>query len=286
MSKVAIVTDSTAHIPENLLRNLDIEVAPLQVIWNNQIYRDGIDMQPSEFYERLKTTTVMPSTSQVTPAGFMEVYKKLLEQDFDILSIHISGKLSGTLDSAHQAREALHTNRIELVDSESAGMGLGFHALTVARAAKQGATLKECKALAEKARQHTSIFFVVDTLEFLRRGGRIGSAAALMGTVLNLKPILQLHDGVIEAVDKVRTTSKAMERVLDLVEKGLEKESGPIHLSTLHANAQPAAELLLERARQRLGATAVYESIVTDVSPAIGTHIGPGAVALLYLAGM
>ena len=282
MSKVAIVTDSTAYIPNDILKEYPITVAPLVLIWGNESYEDGVDIQPTEFYTRLKDAKVMPSTSQVTPASFQKIFKRLLDEKYDILAILIAEKLSGTIASAKQAKELFPDAVIEIFDSNSTAMAMGFQVLAVARALAKGASLEECLALAEKARDHTGVVFTVDTLEFLRRGGRIGGAAAFLATALNIKPILELRDGRIEAIEKVRTRKKALDRLVELVE---DRSGGrrPIHLATLHANAQSDAERLLETARIKFGA---IESIFSEVSPVIGNHTGPGTVGLAYMAGM
>ncbi|MHB8857743.1 MAG: DegV family protein [Bellilinea sp.] len=285
MSKVAIVTDSTANLSEDAIASNGITSIPLQLIWGEDTYRDGLDITPLEFYTRLKSAKVMPSSSQPSPAAFHSVYTDLLDKGFDILSIHISAKLSGTLDSAIQAKNMIGSDRIALVDSKSTSMALGFLTLLAARAAKDGASFAECRQLAEKAVDHTGVYFVVSTLEFLRRGGRIGGAAAFLGTALNLKPILMLQGGRVEPKEKVRTMSKALERVTDvLVEKVGDQK--PLHLSVLHANAPIEAEQLLKKAQDRLPNGIIQESVMTPVSPVIGTHTGPGTVGFAYLAGM
>ncbi len=285
MSKVAVVTDSTAYIPRSLSQGLPIYVVPLQVVWGEETYRDGIDIQPLEFYTRLKTAKVMPSTSQPSPEAFRQVYATLLEEGYDIVSIHISAKLSGTLDSAIQAREMLKTERIALIDSKVTAMALGYHVLSVARAAAQGASFEACKALAERAVNHTGAVFVVSTLEFLHRGGRIGGAAAFLGTALNLKPLLELRDGRVEAVERIRTMRKALERLLDLLDERVGQRS-PLRLACMHANAPEEAEALMERVRQRYPQERLVELVVAEVSPVIGTHTGPGTVGIAYMAGM
>jgi DegV family protein with EDD domain len=285
MGKVAIVTDSTACMPPDLIKGFPIYSAPLQVIWGEESFRDGIDIQPSEFYTRLKTSKITPSTSQVTPMAFKELFMKLSDEGYDILGIYISCKLSGTLDSAMKAKEMLPGKNIELVDSLSAGMAAGFQVMTAARASVDGASLQECKSLAEKAAQHCGVFLVVDTLEYLRRGGRIGGGAAFLGTALNLKPILEIRGGRIEAVEKVRSMNKAIDRMLELFEKRINQRH-PIHLSGLFTDNPEAGELLLERARQHFGASEVSEAVNVPVSPVIGVHIGPGALGLCFMAGM
>ncbi len=285
MGKVAIVTDSTACIPAELIKGYPVYSAPLQVIWGEESFRDGIDIQPAEFYARLQSSKVTPTSSQVTPMEFKDLYVKLLDEGYDILSIHISCKLSGTMDSAIQAKKMLPGKNIELVDSLSAGMATGFQVMTAARASVNGATLQECKYLAEKASQQSGIFLVVDTLEYLRRGGRIGGGAAFLGTALNLKPILEVRDGRIEAVEKVRSMNRAIDRMLELFEKRINQRH-PIHLAALITTNPADGELLMERARQRFGVDEVSEAVCAPVSPVIGVHIGPGALGLCFMAGM
>jgi DegV family protein with EDD domain len=171
---------------------------------------------------------------------------------------------------------------VTLIDSYSTAMAMGFHVLTAARAARDGASLAETIALAEKARDYTGLFFAVDTLEFLHRGGRIGGAQRFIGTALNMKPVLQLKDGRVEAIERIRTRGKALERVVELVEAQARGKS-PVRLATLHANAESEAARLLEQASARLNAV---ESILTPVSPAVGTHTGPGTIGLAYMAGI
>lgn len=283
-NKTAIVTDSTSWIPKDLLGQYNITVAPQVLIWGEQTLNDGVDIQPKEFYERIKTAKVMATTSQVPIVTMQAIFSDLLEKGFDVLGVFISSKLSGTMQSAIQGREALTAgrDRVHIVDSESTAMAMGFQALAAARAAQDGASVTEAKAVAEKARDHTGVFFAVDTLEFLHRGGRIGGAQRFIGTALNMKPVLAVLDGRVEAVERIRTKGKAMDRVLELVaEKTMGKS--PIHLASLHANAADEARALLDRAAKQLGAV---ESIFTEVSPVVGNHAGPGTVGLAYLAGM
>ncbi len=285
MSKVAIVTDSTAYIPKELLTEFHLEIAPLQLIWGEEQFRDGVDIQPVQFYEKLKDAEVMPSTSQATPGAFKEIYKELASKGYDIFSIHISSKLSGTLDSAQQAKDMLELENIELFDSLTSGMALGFQVLTVARAAANGASLKDCVKIAEKAREKTGILFAVKTLEFLHRGGRIGGAQAFLGTMLNLKPILEVRDGKIEAAGKVRTMNKAVDKVIEIM-KSKVGEQTPIRIAIQHANALEEAKVLLEKVNQSFPNGDIIEAVIADVSPVIGTHTGPGVVGIAYMAGM
>lgn len=284
MSKVIVVTDSTAYIPAELINGHRIQSVPLQVIWGDKVYRDGIDIQPEEFYRNLPKSEVLPTTSQATPADFINLYRSILDEGNEVLSMHISSKLSGTMDSAMQARNALRSDKIELVDSLSTVMSLGFQAVATAELAAKGASLKECKRYAESLVPHMGVYFVVNTLEYLHRGGRIGGAAAFLGTVLNLKPILELRDGRIEAIDKVRTQTKALDRLIDLVIERLSTEKGPYSLATLHADDLPTANALLEKITSRLPADQVRHAVISSVSPVLGTHTGPGAVGIAFLA--
>lgn len=284
MGKTAVVTDSTAYIPEDLCQKLNITVVPLAVIWGEETFQDGITMKPDDFYTRLQGSKVMPTTSQATPAGMHKAFSSLLDQGFDVMGMFISDKLSGTLDSARQARDefAAAKDRIALFDSETIAMALGFQALAVARAAAQGASLKDCQKLAEQVRQNTGVFFAVETLEFLHRGGRIGGAQRLLGSALNMKPIITIKDGKVDAAGQVRTSTKAHEKVLELVAQHCEGKS-QVRLATLQANAEAPARTLLDKASRQLHAV---ESILSSVSPAIGTHTGPGTVGLAYCTGV
>lgn len=284
MSKIALVTDSTAWIPKDLTDKYNITVAPQVLIWGEQTLSDGVDITPQEFYARIKTAKVMPTTSQVSIVTMQSVFSGLLEKGFDVLGVFVSSKLSGTIQSALQGREMLGkgAEKVHVVDSLSTAMAMGFQVLAVARAVADGASLAEAKAVAEKARDHTGVYFAVETLEFLHRGGRIGGAARLIGTALNMKPVLAVIDGRVEAIERIRTKSKALDRVLELVTEKTKGQS-PIHIASLHANAPDEARALLDRTTKALNVT---ESIFTEVSPVVGNHAGPGTVGLAYLAGM
>jgi len=279
MSKVAIVTDSTAYLPSDVITQYGISVAPLLVNWDEQSYKDGVDIYPVEFYERLKTSKSLPTSSQVPVATFERLFKELRERGNEILTISISSKFSGTLDSAIQAKAAMPSEPIEVIDSYSAAMGEGLTVLAAARAAEAGASLAECKAIAEKAVQNSGLFLTVDTLEFLHRGGRIGGGSRFLGTALNIKPILEIVEGKLEAAERVRTRQKATKRLIELVRERINGRT-PVRLGAVHANAEADAAAMLDQAKKELGAV---EAIVTDVSPVIGVHVGPGTIGLAYM---
>lgn len=282
MPKIALVTDSTAYIPSELIQKYHISVAPQILIWGEESFADGVDILPDEFYARLKNAKIMPTTSQVTPATFHKMFCDLVDKDYQILAILISNNLSGTIASALQAREMIPGATIEIVDSHTTAMAMGYQVLTVARAIEQGASLAESVELAHKACQHTGVVFAVDTLEFLHRGGRIGGASRFLGTALNIKPLLEVVDGRVEAIERVRTRNKSIDRLIELVEERVGGKK-PIRLATLHANAPNDAQELLKKAEVKLEPV---ESLFTEVSPVIGTHAGPGTVGLAFMAGM
>jgi DegV family protein with EDD domain len=282
MSKVALVTDSTTYLPKELSKGYDIHIVPSVVIWSGQELKDGFDIQPAEFYKRLSTATEMPSTSQPSPAAFKEMFEKLIKDGFtDILGLFVSAKLSGTIASAEQAKALASGANIEIMDGHSASMGTGWALLEAAKAAKAGKSLKECAEIAKRAGEHSGLLLLVDTLEFLHRGGRIGGGARFLGTALNLKPILEVEEGALEARERVRTKSKAMERMVELAEERIAGRT-PLHLAVVHANAADDAKALLNAASKRLKPV---ETALTDVSPAVGTHTGPGTLGIAFMAG-
>ena len=281
MSKIAIVTDSTAYIPKEYLDRYRITVTPQVLIWGDQTYKDGVDIQPDEFYKRLKTSKVMPTTSQVSVVDMHKTFLGLLEQNYEILGIFVSSKLSGTIQSALQTKEMMGSagEKVTAVDSKASAMALGFQALAAARAVEAGASLKDCIALAQKAQEHMGVFFAVDTLEFLHRGGRIGGAQRFFGSALGLKPILGLNDGRIDGVERIRTKRKAHARILELVAEQVKGKSN-VRVACFHANAMEDAKTLLAKAQEKTNA---MESILSELSPVVGNHTGPGTVGLAFM---
>lgn len=283
MSKTAIVTDSTAYLPEEIISTYHINVVPLVVIWGEETFLDNVEMGPEEFYKRLSTAAQMPSTSQPTILAFYDVFKKLHAEGYDILTIVISSALSGTLDSAFQAKKMLPDVNIALVDSQSTSLPMAFMVLAAARAAKTGMPLEECVKVVETVRDHTQVFFALDTLEFLHRGGRIGGASRFLGTALKLKPILILEDGKIEALEKVRTSKRAHERLIELVEAEVSNKSPINFLGVVHAAAEETAQELLKVVEQKFEPD---ELMFATLSPVLGTHTGPGTIGIAYVAGV
>ncbi|MEK6573758.1 MAG: DegV family protein, partial [Chloroflexota bacterium] len=205
MTRIAIVTDSTAYIPENLRAQYNIYVAPQQLIWGTETFRDGVDITPTQFYQRLRVDKVNPKTSQASPGTLKEVFNHALESADAVLAILISSGVSQTFNSASVAKADMLDAQIEVVDSRMTAMAMGFICIAAAKAAAEGKTLAEVKKLAEDSIAKVGVIFVVDTLDYLHRGGRIGGAQRLIGNALNVKPVLELRDGRVEPLERVRT---------------------------------------------------------------------------------
>jgi DegV family protein with EDD domain len=278
MKKVAIITDSTAYLPEYLVDELGIHVIPLTLLWGEDVYRDGVDIRSEEFYARLAEANVLPTTSQPSVGEFTSLFSRLLDEDYAVLAMLISSGISGTVDSALQARDAFPGAPITVVDSHLVAMPLGFMVMKVARAAQAGASLEECQALAEAVYSKIGVYFMVDDLKYLHMGGRINTAKRLLGSALDLKPIMELKDGKIELVESVRSRKKALARMLDLVERDIAGSEG-VRIAAFHAAAEEEAQALLVQAVERFNP---IETVTTFVSPVIGAHTGPGTVSIAY----
>ncbi len=282
MPRVAIITDSTAYIPQDLVAKYDIKVAPQLLIWGEEQLLDGVDITPAQFYARLKTAEIMPTTSEVNAGTFKKMLEPFVAEGVPVLALLISSKLSGTINSAQHAKEMFPGSRIEIVDSEATSMALGFQVLEAARAVADGKSFDEVVAIASAAKGHTGVLFVVDTLEFLHRGGRIGGASKLIGSALNIKPLLELRDGRVEPIERVRTKAKATARMLDVLEERLAGRK-PVRLAAIHAAAEDEARAVLAEAARRLSPV---ETLTADASPVVGTHAGPGTVGIAYSYGV
>lgn len=278
MKKVAIITDSSAYLPDELIKELNISVVPLTLHWGDDTYRDGVDIRAEEFYARLAEADTIPTTSQVTVSEFTRLFTALLDQDYAVLAVLISSGISGTVESALQAKKEFPGAPIEVLDSRLVSMALGFMVLAVARAAKHGADMEICKALAEEIYPKIGVYFTVDTLKFLNKGGRINTAKRVMGAALNIKPIMEIRDGKIELVESVRTRKKALARMLELVERDIGGREG-VRISTFHAAAEQDNQVLMTEAVARFNPV---ETLTTFVSPVIGAHTGPGTVSIAY----
>lgn len=282
MNKVIIATDSSAYLPKEYVDKYQIPVLPLTVNWEGKSYYDGIDIQAEEFYQQLGQSKSMATTSQVTVGQFLEVFGKLLDAGNQVLYLGISSGISATINSALQAKAELgDPENLIVMDSQVVSMALGLMVLEVAKAAENGASLQECYQLAQDAVGRVGVFFTVDTLEYLHRGGRINSAKRLLGSALNLKPIMEIRDGKIELVESVISRKKALNRMVDLIEKGVDGRS-PVRLAPFHALAFDDMVIMENLAIERMHP---IEIIRSEVSPVIGSHVGPGTVSMAYMVG-
>ena len=275
---VAVVTDSTAYLPSELTEGYGIHVVPLYVILPGRSGREGLDIGPEDVARALAVRGQTVSTSRPTPRDFVAAYRHALDQGADqLVSIHLSGELSSTSDAARLAASQVGEHIVTVVDSRSAAMGCGFAVLAAARSAAAGATAAEVAEVARRTAAQTTTFFVVDTLEHLRRGGRIGAAAAVLGSALAVKPVLHVKDGRVVPLEKVRTAARANNR---LVQRAVEAAGeGAVSVAVHHLAARERAERLAAELRERL--PALRELHVSELGAAIGAHVGPGAVGVV-----
>jgi DegV family protein with EDD domain len=270
---VAIVTDSTADLPPGLAASRSITVVPLTLNLDGQSLLDGVDIRPDEFYRRLRTASTHPTTSQPSPGRFAEAFGSLLQDHRAVVSIHISQKLSGTYESARQAAEMTDPNRVRVVDSELVSMSLGLVTLVASAMASGGAEAETIEAKVLDMRPHVQTYFSVATLEFLRRGGRIGRASALLGSVLQVKPVLCIRDGLVTPLERVRTFERAMNRVVELA-RAVDRGHG-VCVIVGHADAEADAERI-GRELQQIAETLMIQPL----GPVVGAHAGPGVVGV------
>ena len=279
MTRVKIVTDSTSDIPKDTSEELGIEIVPLNIHFGDDVYRDGVDLSTDQFYDMLAKSSDLPKTSQPSAGAFDNVYEQYCEEEQSIASIHVSSKLSGTLNSASVARESFKLRcHIDLFDSLSASMGLGLIAINAARAANDGADRDEISDLVRKLIHNVHVYFVVDTLEYLQKGGRIGRAQALLGSLLNIKPVLKLETGEVHPVERVRTRSKALDRLVEFVELFPHIED----MAILHSTSPDDVDELVERVNPFFPREKV---IISQYGPCIGTHVGPGGISVIVSQG-
>ncbi len=271
---IRIVTDSTADLPAETAEQLGITVIPLNVHFGEETLLDGIDILPDEFFQRLAAARQLPTTSQPSPGKFMEVYGSLAEAGDQIVSIHISDKLSGTLNSARQAKEQMEGSSIEIIDSEQAALGTGLVAIAAAKAAQQGASLEAVLEEANSAVEQVQLFGLLDTLEYLRKGGRIGMVRGFIGTMLKVRPIITVLDGIVQSATSVRSRAYGIQYMVTLAE-----ERAPLkQAAVMHSSTDEEAEALAERIRPLVADGQVLQG---RIGPVVGTHAGPGVIGIV-----
>ena len=277
-TKVLVVTDSSASLPESLKNELNIQVIPLWLVWDEESYQDGVDIDPPTFYKRLKDSKSLPSSTQPTVEEFKEFFTSRADSCSGFVNVLASSKISGTVDSAIAAKGQLPHLPVKVVDSLFTAMGQGLIVAAAARAAAQGKSIDEVAQVAEKTRDETHLLFVVDTLEYLHKGGRIGGAKRLLGTALNIKPILHFEDGSIQPLSQTRTKKKGVLELLEIAEERLGGKN-MAEAAIVHVNCLDEGQKLMDIVKQRFNPPLLHFS---DVSPVVGTHVGPGALGLAF----
>jgi DegV family protein with EDD domain len=278
MARIRIATDSTADLPAALLREYDIAVIPLKVIFGEKVYRENVDLSTQEFYEKLATSDKLPATSQPSPGEFQEFYEELTKDGSAVISIHISSLMSGTCQSAGIARGTFPERDITIIDSKLVTGALGIVVLEAARAARAGKSKEEIIAIIHTMIKNVHTYFVVDTLEYLEKGGRIGKATAFLGAMLNIKPVLTIQDGQIAPFEKIRGKGKALDRIVELTKEYVEQH-GSLRSMLMHANALEEAVKFHEKVSMELKCP---EIIIADMGAVVGTHAGPGTIAFFF----
>jgi DegV family protein with EDD domain len=273
VTSVGVVTDSTADLDADLQKRLGLAMVPLIVNWDGQTYRDKLDLSPTEFYQRLRTSKTLPKTGAPSPAAFESAFREQLKQHESVVGVNLSASFSGTYEVARRAAESVDPQHIRVIDSGSVSVCIGWLAEMALSLGKQGVALDQIVEQVEKARGRLRILALLETLTFLQRGGRIGRAAALAGTLLSVKPILSVNHGEIAPVERVRTMNGALRRLVELV-----VAYGPLErLGIMHADS-PTHAAEVERQLQ-----AHYPEITIDrgeLGPVVGTHGGPGLIGV------
>jgi len=278
IAKIKIVTDSTADIPAELLKENEISLIPLKVIFGENSYLENIEIQPQEFYEKLVSFEGIPTTSQPSPGEFYDCYQALTDDGSTVISLHLSSLMSGTIQSARIAADLLKERDITIIDSKLVSYALGCVVVVAAKAAKAGKSKAEILDIIQKMIDNTQTYFIVDTLEYLKKNGRIGKASSLVGTMLNIKPVLTISDGQIAPFEKVRGKTKALELIIKTA-KEYQEEHGEINCFVFYANNYPQALEFQQRLMSELNS----EEILTgQIGAVVGTHGGPSMLALYF----
>ncbi|MBN1246834.1 MAG: DegV family protein [Anaerolineae bacterium] len=286
MKNFAVVTDSTANLPPETVEAFGLPIIPLTVHWGEDSYFDGVDLDADTFYQWLRARKDFPTTSQPSAGAFIDFFQQVAENTGTntILGVFLSSEMSGTIASAMQARGHLFETRpdlqIEIIDSRSVSMGLGLQVLAALRAAAKGLSVEETIQAVRRRQAAIHVLFAVDTLEYLHRGGRIGGAARLVGSALNLKPVLTFVDGRVEPLEKVRSRAKSLRRIIELAEERLAGQR-PKELALIHAEAEAELPMFEEMVRGRLQPERVC---TVKLTPVVGTHGGPGTLGIAFHA--
>ena len=276
-SKIGVVTDSSACVPPDLVREYDIRIVPHQLTWDGQTYLDGLGMMPAEFYRRFGNTDTYPTTAQPTVVSFTEAYARLAQEVEGIVSIHPPQCLTTTVQVARLVAEGDWPVPIRVVDARTAAAAQGFVVLAAARAAKAGGGLEEVAWAAEACAKRVGLYFTLETLRHLRRGGRIGQAGRLLGSRLRIQPVLKLSEGQVQVVSLTRSRQRARERILEEVARRVERV--PVRIAVFHADVAEEARLMAQEVEARFHCV---ELLISEFTPVMGAHTGPGIVGVAY----
>ena len=279
MSKIAIITDSTSDIPEDMVKELDLKIIPLTVNFGEESFLDnGKDINKKDFYNKVRSSEKLPTTTQPTPKNFIELYSDTLKTSDSIISIHISKKMSGTINSAEMARKELPGRDIEIIDSELVHMPLGFLAIKAAQLAQQGRSKEEILKEVYDLKPKITVLIVPSTLEYLKKGGRIGKAKGLIASLLEIKPILTIHDGEISQFKTARRWNQVKTELINSM-KTMIKNYENLIVSVGHADAKDDAAEMYERIKETFNPKKI---INVDIGIVVGTHLGPGGLGITF----
>ena len=285
VGRIHVVTDSGSDLPAELRQSLGIHVVPLTVQFGDEIFKDGVEISTPEFYTRLRGGSSIPSTCQPSPADFVEVYERIAEPGDTIVSIHLSSKMSGTYQSAVLASTMIDPKiTVKAVDSRAASLGIGVQAVRAAQVVQAGGSVDDVLDVVQSTIDCLQVYFVVDNLEYLQKNGRIGLASALVGTLLNIKPVLTLVDGQVAPFEKIRGKATAMKRLRELSAEFRERyPERQLKAAISHADSYAEASALAELLPEMAGVDS--DVILGEIGPTIGVHTGPGTIAL-FLYGV
>jgi len=279
VSKIQIITDSMIDLPKEIIEKHSIIVIPLTIIFGDKEYKDGVDLTNLQFYEKLSQSEELPKTSQISPNTFIEVFKKVLNEGNEILCINGSSRASGTHQSAILAKNSLESDKIQVFDTMGLSFGGGLFVYEAAKMIEEGTNLNELIKRMNEMKLSADHIFTVDTLEYLKKGGRLNPMKATIATMLNIKPILTVTDGLVEPLDKVRGSKKVVGKMIELAKKrGVNFEDKVVGIS--HANCPKTLDILKDQVLKELNPK---ELVITEIGCTIGTHAGPGTLAIFYI---
>ncbi|MBI4202833.1 MAG: DegV family protein [Chloroflexi bacterium] len=271
---VKVVTDSTADLPPEVVKDLDITVVPLNVLFGQESFLDGVELSSEDFFQRLQASAALPTTSQPSPGAFFDVYRRLVDSGHQVVSVHISDRLSGTLNSARQGKEQLQGGQVEILDSMQATLGLGLVATAAAKVARAGGSLEETVAAAKEAIGEVQVFGVLDTLEYLQKGGRIGRVRGMIASILKIRPIVTIKEGLTESAGMARSRAQGIQFLVTIAQ-----DRAPLkQAAVVYSTTPDEADQIAEQVKQYVADGVVIKA---RFGPVLGTYVGPGSWGLV-----